>query len=74
MVGPRTTAEAVRRDANIRPSSVKALARDLPKRAGARSNGGKARPSGCPRALLSCGFVSRIVIISSPTIDRKSGC
>ena len=41
---------------------------------GARSSGGKVRPSGCPRALRACVFVSRIAITISPTAGRKSGC
>src|SRR5450830_232136 len=41
---------------------------------GARSNGGEARPSGCPRVLLACAFGSRIAITISLRPDRKSGC
>ena len=65
----------IRRDGKHRPISVKATRAWLAcKRAGARSNGGKARPIGCPHALRACEFESRIVITISPRADRKNGC
>jgi SRSO17 transposase len=41
---------------------------------GAQSNGVKARPSRCRRALLVCVSVLRVVTSSSPKADRKNGC
>ena len=65
----------IRRDDKHRPISVKQLALSTcPSALGARSSGAKARPSGCPRALRACGFVSRIAITISPTAGRKNGC
>jgi SRSO17 transposase len=58
----------IRRDRKHQPISVKDLA------LGARSSGGRVRLNGCPRALRACGFVLRIMITSSPSAGRKSGC
>ena len=63
----------IRRDAKHRRSRSRRSRVACPSAPGARSNGGKARPSDCPRALLACGSVSRIAITSTPTIDRKNG-
>ena len=67
VVGPRTAAEAARAATpSISRSRSRSSRLACPSALGARSNGAKARPSGCPRALRACAFVSRIAIISSP--------
>ncbi len=64
----------LRRDDKHKPISVEELALGLPSTPGAGSNGGRGRPSVCPRALLACGFVSRIEITHSRKAGPKSGC
>ena len=64
----------IRRDASIEPIAVKELASACRSALGAQSRGGKERPSGCPRALRGCAFVSPIVITSSPTAGQRNGC
>ena len=75
VVGPGATAEAdaPRRQASADLGQGSSLSA-CPSTLGARSNGAKARPSGCPRALLACVFASRIAITNSPNADRKNGC
>src|ERR1035437_8829512 len=75
MVGLRATAEAgCAAMASIGRSRSSNLLSGCARAHGARSNGGKARPSGCPRVLLACAFGSRIAITISLRPDRKSGC
>jgi SRSO17 transposase len=64
----------MRPTASISRSRSSNLLSDCARAHGARSNGGKARPSGCPRVLLACAFGSRIAITISLRHGRKSGC
>jgi SRSO17 transposase len=50
---------------SINRSRSKSSLSASPSAPGAGSNGGRGRPSICPRALLACGFVSRIEITHS---------
>ena len=74
VVGPRTTAEALRRDAKHQPISVKELALGLPKRVAHDRMARRCCSARCPRALRACVFASRIAITGSPKAGRKSGC
>ena len=64
----------MRRDASISRSQPRSLHSACQSTPGARSNGERAAPSDCPRALRECVFALRIAMTNSPNVERKNGC
>ena len=67
-------AEAMRRDDSIGRSRSRSSRSACRSGRGERSNGAKARPNRCARALRACVFASRIAMMAAQSRDRKNGC